>query len=371
MQFAIAIDDSFTIITGEVGSGKTTLVRKLLSDLADECTPVFITHTRLNADELLQMILTDLGVKSFEMGKAEMLVRLQEAVVLARKEGRRIVIVVDEAQNFGVDMLEELRLLTCMDTSEAKSINIVLMGQPQLNEVLQSPDLEQLRQRCRLRFHLSALTENETTEFVRHRLTIAGGKPEEIFDDVSLLAIHDYTKGIPRLINTLCDTAMIMACLDKRDYITMESIEEAMYELGWSDDSLAFGQAVEDKLVATASAHLTITRNGQIRREYVLDHPSYVIGRDHDCSIVIRSRFLSRHHALLVRDPEGWIALDLRSTNGISVNGRTVQFCRLSENDVIGMGDHLAKFTQKIAEEPNTTATGNHTELMNELPDLS
>lgn len=372
MQFAIAIDDSFTIITGEVGSGKTTLVRKLLSDLADECTPVFITHTRLNADELLQMILIDLGVKPFKMGKAEMLTRLQELVLSEREEGRRIIIVVDEAQNFSVDMLEELRLLTCMDTAKSRSINIVLIGQPQLSEILQSPDLDQLRQRCRLRFHLNALSEDETCEFVRHRLRVAKGDPDVIFDEISLLAVHEYTRGIPRLINTLCDTAMIMAFLDKRGNITMDSIEEAVNELGWSDESPAHGRAVKDELDADAVAHLTITRHGQNRGDYVLNHPSYVIGRNHDCSIVIRSKYLSRHHALLVRDPESWMILDLKSTNGISVNGRDVQISRLKENDIVGIGEHLMKFTQKKIGKPiETQMMEDEIELMNELPDLT
>ena len=307
MQFAVAINDSFTIITGEIGSGKTTLVRKLLSDLTDECTPAFITHTRLNAIELLQMILVQLGVKPFKMGKSEMLTELQGIVDSERDNGRRVVIVVDEGQNFSIELLEELRLLTCMDTNESKSINIVLMGQPQLSTTLRSPDLDQLRQRCRLRFHLNALSENETVEYIRHRLTVAGGDPGAIFDGEALEAVYGFTRGIPRLINTICDTAMIMAFIGERDQVTMESIDDAVKELYWLDEPPTNDELVRDKLKPSVAAHLTILQNGRMYQEYVLDLPSYIIGRSDDCSIAIHSRYFSRHHSLLARDVEGWM----------------------------------------------------------------
>lgn len=371
MQFAVAINDSFTIITGEIGSGKTTLVRKLLSDLTDECTPAFITHTRLNAIELLQMILVQLGVKPFKMGKSEMLTELQRIVDSERDNGRRVVIVVDEGQNFSIELLEELRLLTCMDTNESKSINIVLMGQPQLSTTLQSPDLDQLRQRCRLRFHLNALSENETVEYIRHRLTVAGGDPGAIFDGEALEAVYGFTRGIPRLINTICDTAMIMAFIGKRDQVTMESIDDAVKELHWLDEPPTNDGLVQDKLEPGVAAHLTISQNGRMYREYVLDLPSYIIGRSDDCSIVIRSQYFSRHHALLTRDVEGWMILDLKSTNGISVNGRDVQSWRLRNSDVIEVGEHRMSLTFN---DPNQNTLGpaqDHTERKTELPDLA
>jgi len=371
MQFAVAINDSFTIITGEIGSGKTTLVRKLLSDLTDECTPAFITHTRLNAIELLQMILVQLGVKPFKMGKSEMLTELQRIVDSERDNGRRVVIVVDEGQNFSIELLEELRLLTCMDTNESKSINIVLMGQPQLNTALQSPDLDQLRQRCRLRFHLNALSENETAEYIRHRLTVAGGDPGAIFDSEALEAVYGFTRGIPRLINTICDTAMIMAFIGERDQVTMESIDDAVKELHWLDEPPTNDELVQDKLDPGVAAHLTISQNGRIYREYVLDFPSYIIGRSDDCSIVIRSRYFSRHHALLARDFDGWMILDLKSTNGVSVNGRAVKSWRLRNSDVIEIGEHRLNLT---FEDPNQDTMGpahDHTDRITELPDLA
>ena len=371
MQFAVAINDSFTIITGEIGSGKTTLVRKLLSDLTDECTPAFITHTRLNAIELLQMILVQLGVKPFKMGKSEMLTELQRIVDSEHDNGRRVVIVVDEGQNFSIELLEELRLLTCMDTNESKSINIVLMGQPQLSTTLRSPHLDQLRQRCRLRFHLNALSENETVEYIRHRLTVAGGDPGAIFDGEALEAVYGFTRGIPRLINTICDTAMIMAFIGERDQVTMESIDDAVKELYWLDEPPTNDELVREKLEPSVAAHLTILQNGRMYREYVLDLPSYIIGRSDDCSIAIHSRYFSRHHALLARDVEGWMILDLKSTNGISVNGRDVQSWRLRSSDVIEIGEYRMNLTLKDPNENPLGPAQDHTERVTDLPNLA
>ena len=370
MQFALAINDSFTIVTGEVGSGKTTLVRKLLAGMEDEFRSAFVTHTRVSALELLQMILYELGVKPFKMGKTELLVKFRRIVEKEREGGRRVVVVVDEAQNFDAGVLEELRLLTCMDTEDTKSINIILIGQPQLSDTVASPDLDQLRQRCRLRFHLNALSETETPQYVRHRLEHAGGKPDEIFDDEALASIYVHTRGIPRLINTLCDTSLIMAKVNKDDRVTMKAVDDALAELAWEYISLANVGSAQDQLDIHSTAELTVTVRGKARAKYTLNMPSYVIGRSDDCSIVIKSKFLSRHHALLLRDSQGWMILDLKSTNGISVNGRDVNFARLTDRDVIGIGEFLCRFALHKRRETKVLPSDEKTEMLNELPDL-
>lgn len=371
MQFALAINDSFTIITGEVGSGKTTLVRKLLSDLAKECTPAFITHTRLNDVELLQMILIELGVKPYKMGKTRMLMELQKIVKLEHEVGRRVIIVVDEAQNFSMSLLEELRLLTCMDSEKHKSLNIVLIGQPQLSRTLASPDLDQLRQRCRLRFHLDALSANETPEYVRHRLQIAEGDADQIFDDAALASIYGYTRGVPRLVNTLCDTAMIMAFIAKRERVTIDSIRDAVTELSWSQSTMQRDASEFDELGAESSGLLTIIEDGVIRGEHWLNRPTYVIGRSEDCSIVIHSKYLSRHHALLACDSTGWTVSDLNSTNGISVNDSSVRSSRLVNGDIVGIGPYQMRFTLNSSGVLGPVDDEQDTEMITELPDLA
>lgn len=370
MQFALAINDSFTIITGEVGSGKTTLVRKLLSDLADECTPAFITHTRLSDVELLQMIMLQLGVKPYKMGKVKMLAELQRVVDEQHDEGRRVVIVIDEAQNFSASLLEELRLLTCMDTEKTKSINIVLVGQPQLSDTLESPDLDQLRQRCRLRFHLHALSENETVEYVRHRLAVAGGDPDAIFDEDALSSIHGLTRGVPRLVNSLCDTAMILAYTAGREQVTPESINDALRELHWTEALQLRDTSMNDELGDGYAAQLTITQHGISCGEYRLNLPSYIIGRSDECSIVLHDRYLSRHHALLAHSPEGWAISDLNSTNGITVNGRAVRIAKLTSGDIVGIGTYQMRLTHDSSQSSSADNDGT-TGLYTELPDLA
>jgi pSer/pThr/pTyr-binding forkhead associated (FHA) protein len=258
-----------------------------------------------------------------------------------------------------------------MDTASDKSVSIVLIGQPQLSDTLQSPDLDQLRQRCRLRFHLNALSEDETAEYVRHRLRVAGGNPDEIFDGESLATIYDHTNGIPRLINTLCDTAMIMAFIGGRKTVTMVSIDDALEELAWEDAPPAKAAAALDQLEVHATARLTVTKRGRRRGEYLLNTPSYVIGRSSDCSIVFQSKYLSRHHALLSRDKDGWMILDLRSTNGLTVNGRDVKFARLSDRDIIGIGEYLIRFSVHKRQETERISDEEKTKLLNELPDLT
>ena len=345
MQFALAIDDSFTVVTGEIGSGKTTLIRKLLSDMADECVPAFITHTRLDDVELLQLILVEFGIRPFGMGKSEMITEIRKFVTSTQESGRRVVIVVDEAQNFSIDVLEELRLLTCMDSEDERAINIVLVGQPQLSSTLSSPDLEQLRQRCRLRFHLNGLSEAETAEYIKHRLDIAGASRDEIFDEIAILSIYENSKGVPRLINTLCDTSMMLACLAGKENITIESVEEAVRELDWSASGNSSTMTEQDDLSTESIAHVAIMKGGKIEDGHILSLPSYVLGRADDCSFVIKSRYLSRHHALISHDEKGWLISDLNSTNGIKVNGRHVKSWRLQCGDFVDVGEYVLKFT--------------------------
>lgn len=354
MRFSLAVDDSFTIITGEVGSGKTTLIRKLLSDISDECTPAFITHTRLSDIELLQLILVEFGIRPFSMGKVEMITELRQYIGQQHDIGRRVVIVVDEAQNLEVEILEELRLLTCLDSVDQKAVNIILIGQPQLSRILDSPDLEQLRQRCRLQFHLHGLSKEETEEYIRHRLTIAKGRKIDLFDVDAAAAVFQHTRGVPRLVNTLCDTALMMARISERKLVSMDSIEDAVNELGWTAGGSGNGLMAQNDIAAGPVARLTVSQGSKFIGEFSLDHLSYIIGRGADCSIMIDSKFLSRHHAIVNCEGREWTIMDLNSTNGVSVNGRTVQSWRLRDGDKIDIGINQLKF---ILDDPTNRAS--------------
>jgi hypothetical protein len=303
------------------------------------------------------------------MGKVKMLNELRRIVDMERDNGRQVVIVIDEAQNFSASLLEELRLLTCLDSEKSKTINIVLIGQPQLNYTLESTNLDQLRQRCRLRFHLSALSEDETSEYVRHRIAVAGGEPDKVFDEETISSIFGLTRGIPRLINTLCDTAMIIAFTSKHGIVSSESIDDAVRELRWAE-AADLQSPIEEVLGAGSAGRLTISKDGALVAEHALSLPRYTIGRSSDCSIVISDKYLSRHHALLAHNPAGWTISDLNSTNGISVNGQTVKQARLGHDDIIGIGHYRMRLSLDTSLRSDTEA-GDSTSLYRELPDLA
>src|SRR5690606_5673379 len=144
------------IITGEIGSGKTTLLHKFLSEKLPDAVVVYVTQTRVSATELLQAILVELGEDPFGKGKVELTTMLKRVIEGHHRDGKRVIIVIDEAQNLTASVLEELRLVTCVSPGSSKQINVVLVGQPQFNATIDSPDLVQLKQRCRLRYHLKA-----------------------------------------------------------------------------------------------------------------------------------------------------------------------------------------------------------------------
>lgn len=353
MQFALAIDDSFVIITGEVGSGKTTLVRKMLAELPTEYALAFITHTRLTDVELLQSILLEFGVRPFDMGKIEMLAEIRKFIDRQHEDNKRVIIIVDEAQNLGIDTLEELRLLTCMDSSEEKALNIILIGQPQLSQILESPALEQLRQRCRLRFHLHRLSQKQTSEYVSFRLNIALKSSSEPFDDTAKMLVYEHTRGVPRLINTLCDTALMMTCLAKKQRVGAEEVIQAVNELGWTSvDTGTFSNEDIGAADRDEAAVLTLTKDGEAMADYRLRESSYIIGRAEDCGIQIESKYLSRHHAIVSRIGSEWTVSDLGSTNGIRVNGELSKVTPLRNGDVLSVGLHHMLFREAVRKRP-------------------
>ena len=350
MQFALEINDSLVVITGEIGSGKTTLVRKVLAELPTEFTEAFITHTRVSDVELLQSILLEFGIRPFDMGKIEMLSEIKKFIESQQAEGKRAIVIVDEAQNLGLETLEELRLLTCLDNEHEKAINIVLIGQPQLSTLIDSPELEQLRQRCRLRFHLHRLSQSQTREYIEHRVNVAAERDAGIFDDISKALVYEHTRGIPRLINTLCDTALMMACVSGSTSIGKNEIDEALSELGWPSASTGpYPTLNEEDVQSRWTAVLSMIEGSSVAANFPLTESSYIIGRAEDCGIRIDSKYFSRHHALISLVADEWSITDLRSTNGVAVNGKALKTSALQNGDVIAIGMH--QFVFRLAEQ--------------------
>lgn len=236
LDYAVINRDSFVLITGEIGSGKTTLIQRLFQSLDENVILARIHHTRLTEREFLEAVLVELGLDPFRRSKVEVLDMLNSFLLEHYARGERVLLVVDEAQNLSAEVLEEVRLLSGLETRDEKLLNVILVGQPELKPVLASPGMQQLAQRIRFQFHLTALSEEECGGYIRHRLAVAGGDPDDILDPDAVPEIHRHAKGIPRLINTLCDTAMVCAYADGGFRIAAADVHTALQELQWDGE---------------------------------------------------------------------------------------------------------------------------------------
>jgi general secretion pathway protein A len=230
LRYGIEGQAGFVVITGEIGSGKTTLLQTLLRGLDRETTVARLVNTMLEPNELLESILIDFGLEP-EPRKPGMLRQLGEFLVNERGAGRLVLLVVDEAQNLTLPALEEVRMLSNLETEKSKLIQIVLVGQPDLREKLGQPELEQLRQRVTVSYHLGPLDADDTSAYINHRLRRAAiSAPLEFPADVSAV-VHHRSGGVPRLINVICDAVLLFGYGADRRTIDLALAEEALAEL--------------------------------------------------------------------------------------------------------------------------------------------
>jgi general secretion pathway protein A len=223
LNYALRENAGFILLTGEVGSGKTTMMRQMLQRMGGDIQVAKVFNTNLNTDQLLETINDDFGLEIAGRSKTQLLKDLYEFLIGLFARQHRAVLIVDEAQNLSVSALEELRMLSNLETNETKLMQIILVGQPELRQTLALPELRQLRQRISIHCHLLPLTEGETVAYIRHRLTVAGGG-EVHFTDGALTLIHQASGGIPRLINILCDFLLLSAYAEGSRQITDELV---------------------------------------------------------------------------------------------------------------------------------------------------
>src|SRR5687767_12150166 len=235
MESTIWFTDGFVVVTGEIGSGKTTLIESFLRQLDSDVVIAQINQTQVTAVEFLQSVLVQFGFAPFKMKKAELIATLNNFLIEQYSAGRKVLLIVDEAQNLSLRVLEEVRLLSGVETTKDKVLRIILAGQPELNGKLDAPELVQLAQRIRLRFHLGALSLQEMRAYIQHRLEVAGAGDRQIFAEDTFPEIYKYTGGVPRLVNTLCDTAMMASYGVDRDHVTLEDIMSSIGELQWPE----------------------------------------------------------------------------------------------------------------------------------------
>ena len=233
IESTIWLADGFVVITGEVGSGKTTLLQSFLTELGDDVVYAVVSQTQLKPTQFLQAVLAEFGFKPFKKRKVELLDMLNMFLIEQYSNGKTVILIIDEAQNLSKKVLEEIRMLSGIETHKEKVLRIILAGQPELKETLDSPSLKQLVQRIRLRFHIGPLDHREMREYIEHRLKVAGSEDNDLIADDAFAPIYRYTGGIPRLINTLCDTALLCAFAEDKQTVDVGDVMSAVKELNW------------------------------------------------------------------------------------------------------------------------------------------
>ena len=351
MESTIWFTDGFVVITGEIGAGKTTLIETFLRELQTDAVVAQINQTQLSPTAFLQTVLVQFGFSPFNMKKPEVLATLNQFLVDQHINGRKVLLIVDEAQNLSPRVLEEVRMLSGIETTKEKALRIILAGQPELNEKLNSPELVQLTQRVRLRFHLTALTQTETAAYIDHRLEVAGSQGRRIFPEETHATIYKYTGGVPRLVNTLCDTTLMAAFGRDSDTVSAEDLDAAIEELQWVEYSASTNHmrflhaehAAAGNPGGSAGhpvGRILLASAGKTVMERELKPGRLVIGRTPDNDLQIDSKFISRHHCQIVTQADSCLIEDLNSTNGIYVQSKRVRRHNLNDGDVVQVGQH-------------------------------
>lgn len=235
LTYGIQSRKGFILLTGEVGTGKTTLLNRLLDWLhGEQISTAFVFNSRLNVTQFFDFMVADFGIPceslSAKTRKSQVLLRLNQWLLERYRSGKTAALIVDEAQNLSPQVLEEIRLLTNLETSTEKLLQIVLSGQPELEQKLNQVQLRQLRQRITLRCKTYPLTLEETQGYIAERSRIAGADGQPLFSLGAVDAVYNYARGIPRVINLLCEHALISAFVDQRKPVSAETIDEVAHE---------------------------------------------------------------------------------------------------------------------------------------------
>jgi general secretion pathway protein A len=231
MLYGIRDRKGFVQITGEVGAGKSTLCRALLGQLGKNYSTALILNPLLDADQLMRAIAVEFGLDVRGLDRLETLHEINLFLLRQVEEGREAVLIIDEAQDLTNELLEQVRLLSNLETDDRKLLQIVLMGQPELRDRLNNPALRQLRQRITVRYHLSPLKRGEVGQYVQHRLTVSGAKSAPRFTLPALWRVFCYSQGIPRLVNAIADKCLLAGFVEQRGRIDYRLVGRAIREL--------------------------------------------------------------------------------------------------------------------------------------------
>ena len=227
LEYGVESESGITVISGEVGTGKTTLIRGLMSELGDEYTVGLITNTQQDFGDLLKWVLLAFDVSTDETDHVKLYQLLEEFITSEYAAGHQVILIIDEAQNLGKEALEDIRMLTNINVDKDVVLQLIMVGQPELVEILRKKELRQFAQRVSADYLLQPLTFAETQSYIRHRITVAGGD-EDLFAPTAYATVYYHSGGIPRVINTICDMALVYGYADESPRIRKEIILDAI-----------------------------------------------------------------------------------------------------------------------------------------------
>lgn len=331
------------VVTADNGCGKSLLIKRLLKDLDERVNVATVQREAIGPREFLLEILRQFGFSLADDDKTERRRLLERYLAHQANAGRLCLLIVENAQSMHPLVLEELRCLAAVEHDGMRVLKILLLGQPALNLVLESPRMAELVQGAVSRFSLNAFTEDQTAAYVAHRLRAAGApNPDALMPYTLLPQIHACSLGIPANINKLCQRALIHAREEGAGQVTHSALEKAIEDLGWLRRRLRMENAVLEQVAALGStpseANLIVTMQGAPEREVSLKSDRVLVGRGEEADLRIDSVFISRYHALIVRDGNRHLLLDLGSTNGLLVNSRRIVRRALRHRDLIQVG---------------------------------
>jgi general secretion pathway protein A len=373
LKYTAWANDGFMLLTGEIGTGKTILLKKLHRSLSGGIKIVSISQTQLQLDDLLRILLYEL-TEGFEANsRAELIIRIRKNLIERKIAGEKVLLVIDEAQNLDRECLEEIRLLADEMHEGDNLINVILSGQPELEHKIDSDGLEQLKQRIRITYRLTAMKESDVGPYVDFRTYIGyGGRPltlgetHLISSDIKQTRLPDYrslfkqetgkllyrnTRGIPRLINALSETSLVLAYGQRLPEVEEALITQAVDELGWMGNDPEGVEGQQDELNAEHILSIEVFSDGKAIKMLHVDHLPFTIGRSDENDLVLGNKTVSKNHAVIDWQNDVLIIRDCESTNGIKFNGLKINAHMISNGEIAQLGRYKLRFLIRDASE--------------------
>jgi general secretion pathway protein A len=357
LKYVLRLRDGVVLITGEPGTGKTTILEYVLADLDEDMVISQIRQTQLTTTELLLAICLQFGIKPFRFNKTILLDEIQRFCLQQHADGKTVVLVVDEAHKLRMDTLEEVRMLANLEQNGKKLLQIVLVGQPKLKHMLSSHRNDELSQMVRLNCEIEPLCMAEMENYIEYHLYVASnGENTGLIPSEFLPGIMCYTGGVPRLINLLCDMLLTTACMRNTRKLDSACLHDAIKKLGWpvyqerrSDipDTNNQNNYVQQRPLPV----LEMCQNDEVVARFLLNRERMRIGREEGQDIRLDDRRASRQHAQILYINGTYFLQDLNSTNGTHVNSERVDLHALSNHDRIRIGRSVLEFQEGVTDE--------------------